>query len=112
MSQKTVYDVERAKFDGFGKYKLDIEPRVNEILEATKKEYPEVDNFLLWLCTVDYVMDEMGLKKDSEEGQQLYEKYLKERKTFVYNSVTVEGGEINKPEYNVLQQVDGPSEDE
>ena len=37
MSQKTVYDVERAKFDGFGKYKLDIEPRVNEILEATKK---------------------------------------------------------------------------
>ena len=41
-------------------------------------------------------MDEMGLKKDSDEGQQLYEKYLKERKTFIYNSVTVEGVEIKK----------------
>ena len=31
MSDDTVYGVERAKFDGFGKYKLDIENRVNEI---------------------------------------------------------------------------------
>ena len=38
MSEKTVYVVERAKFDGFGAYKLPIEKRVNEILELTKKQ--------------------------------------------------------------------------
>ncbi len=36
-------------------YKLPIEERVNEIMEATKKEYPNIDNYLLWLCAVDYV---------------------------------------------------------
>jgi hypothetical protein len=30
MSEKTVFDVERAKFEGFGPYKLPIEVRVNE----------------------------------------------------------------------------------
>ena len=64
MSEDTVYGVDRAKFDGFGKYKIPIEARVNEILELTKKEYPTMDNFLMWLCAVDFVMDEMGLKKD------------------------------------------------
>ncbi len=40
MSEKTIYDVERAIFEGFGTYKLTTEERVNEIMEATKKEYP------------------------------------------------------------------------
>jgi len=39
MSEKTIYDVDRAKFEGFGTYKLPIEERVNEIMEVTKKEY-------------------------------------------------------------------------
>jgi hypothetical protein len=64
MSEKTIYDVDRAKFEGFGTYKLPIEERVNEIMEATKKEYPNVDNYLLWLCAVDYVLEEKGLKKE------------------------------------------------
>lgn len=108
---ETVYGLDRAKFEGFGKYKLDIENRVNEILELTKKEYPNVDNYLLWLCAVDYVLEEMGLKKETDEGTQLYEKYLKERKTFIYNTVSVEDADKIKSEYNVLQQVDGPTED-
>ncbi len=45
MSEKTIYDVERAKFECFGTYKLPIEERVNEIIEATKTEYPTVDNY-------------------------------------------------------------------
>ena len=113
MSEKnTVYEVERAKFDGFGKYKLPIENRVNEILELTKSEYPNIDNYLLWLCAVDFVLEEMGLKKESDEGTQLYEKYLKERKIFLYNNVNVESGEKIKTEYNVLQEVNGPTQDE
>jgi hypothetical protein len=112
MSEETIYGVDRAKFDGFGKYKLPIEKRVNEILELTKKEYPEMDNFLMWLCAVDFVMDEMGLKKDCDEGQIFYEKYLKERKTFIYQGVSVEEGDKIKAEYNVLQEVGGPGEDD
>jgi len=112
MSAETIYGVDRAKFDGFGKYKLPIEKRVNEILELTKKEYPEMDNFLMWLCAVDFVMDEMGLKKDCDEGQNFYEKYLKERKTFIYQGVSVEEGDKIKAEYNVLQEVGGPGEDD
>ena len=90
---ETIYDVPRAKFEGFGEYKLPIEDRVNEIMEMTKKEYPEMDNYLMWLCAVDFVLEEKGLKKDndSESGVKMYEEYLKQRKTFIYNNVQVEG---------------------
>ena len=60
---QTIYDCERAKFNGFGTYKLPIEERVNEIMEMTKKEYPTIDNYLLWVCAVDYVLEEKGQKK-------------------------------------------------
>ena len=105
MSEKTIYDVERAKFEGFGTYKLPIEERVNEIIEATKKEYPNVDNYLLWLCAVDYVLEEKGLKKDNDDGIKMYEEYMKERKIFIYNSVKVEEDDVIKYDYNVLQEV-------
>jgi hypothetical protein len=72
MSEKTIYDVERAKFDGFGTYKLPIEERVNEIIEATKKEYPNMDNYLSWLRAVD-VLEEKGLEKDNDEGFKMYQ---------------------------------------
>ncbi len=105
MSEKTIYDVERAKFEGFGTYKLPIEKRVNEIMEATKKEDPNVDNYLLWLCSVDYVLEEKGLKKDNEDGVKMYEEYLEQRKIFIYNSVKVVEDDVIKYDYNVLQEV-------
>ncbi len=37
MSEKTIYDCERAKFEGSGTYKSPIEERVNEIMESTKR---------------------------------------------------------------------------
>ena len=102
MSEKTIYDCERAKFEGFGTYKLPIEERVNEIIEATKKEYPNIDNYLLWLCAVDYVLEEKGLKKDNDDGVKMYEEYVKQKKIFIYNTVTIED---ETPLYNVLQEV-------
>ena len=86
----SVFDVERAKFDGFGTYKLPIEERVNEIIEATKKEYPNIDNYLLWVCAVDCVLEEKGLKRDNEDGLKLYEQYVNQRKIFIYNTVKIE----------------------
>ena len=117
MSEKTFFDCERAKFDGFGTYKLPIEERVNEIMEVTKKEYPTVDNYLLWLCAVDYVLEEKGLKKENDDGVKMYEEYVKERKIFIYNTVKVvredlkgpptlaENDDVVKCDYNVLQEV-------
>jgi hypothetical protein len=86
----SVFDVERAKFEGFGTYKLPIEERVNEIIEATKKEYPNIDNYLLWVCAVDCVLEEKGLKRDNEDGLKLYEQYVNQRKIFTYNTVKIE----------------------
>jgi hypothetical protein len=37
MSEKTIYDCERVKFEGFGTYKLPIEERVSEIMEEEKR---------------------------------------------------------------------------
>ena len=91
---QTIYDCERAKFNGFGTYKLPIEERVNEIMEMTKKEYPTIDNYLLWVCAVDYVLEEKGLKKENESGVKMYEEYVKQRKTFIYNTVHVEENNI------------------
>jgi len=105
MSEKTIYDCERAKFEGFGTYKLPIEERVNEIIEATKKEYPNIDNYLLWLCAVDYVLEEKGLKKDEDDGVKMYEEYIKERKIFIYNTVKVHNDDVIKYDCNVLQEV-------
>ena len=102
MSEKSIYDVERAKFEGFGTYKLPIEERVNEIMELTKKEYPSLDNYYLWLCAVDYVLEEKGLKKDNDEGVKLYEEYVKQRNIFIYNTVTIED---EKPIYNILKEI-------
>ena len=98
---ETVFDVPRAKFEGFGTYKLPIEERVNELIEMVKKEYPTMDNYLIWLCAVDFVLEEKGLKKDNENGAKMYEEYIKQRKTFIYNSVTVEDDEKITYDYNV-----------
>ena len=84
---QTIYECERAKFKGFGTYTL---PIVNELIEMTKKEYPTMDNYLIWLCAVDYVVEEKGLKKENENGAKMYEEYVKQRKTFIYNTVTIE----------------------
>ena len=45
----------------------------------TKLEYPQVDNYFIWLCSVDFVMEELGLKTESDAGKQMYEAFLKER---------------------------------
>jgi len=63
-------------------------------MEMTKKEYPTIDNDLLWVCAVHYVLEEKGLKKDNEDGVKMYEEYVKQRKTFIYNTVHVEENNI------------------
>ena len=87
------------KFKGFGEYNNDIlkehEKRINELIELTKNEFPDVDNYFIWLCAVDYVMEELGLKKDTLDiGKNQYEQYLNERDKLIYNSVILNNDDI------------------
>ena len=59
----------------------------------------------MWLCAVDYVLEEKGLKKDNEEGVKMYEEYVKQRKIFIYNTVKIQEDDVIKYGYNVLQEV-------
>ena len=90
---KTVYGYERNKFKGFGEYEnpilKDNEARINELVEMTKKEYPTINNYLIWLMAVDYMMEELKLKEDKNKniGEKMYEESLKERNKLIYDSV-------------------------
>ena len=82
-NDKTVYGYERNKFKGFGEYEnpilKDNEARINELVEMTKKEYPTIDNYLIWLMAVDYMMEELGLKENKNMGESLHEEALREK---------------------------------
>ena len=91
VESNNMYGYERYKFKGLGEYKLPIEKRVNELCEQTKKEYPEMDNYFIWLCAVDYVMyDEMKIERDSDAGKDLHESFIAERNNTTYNCVKLE----------------------
>ena len=89
-NNETVYGYERNKFKGFGEYTNELlkehEGRINDLVELTKQEYPTIDNYLIWLCAVDYMMEELNIKKDNS-GKDMYDDFLKERNKFIYNSV-------------------------
>ena len=81
---------QRAKFTGFGTYgKYDINDRVNELMKQCKKEYPTIDNWLLWIQVVDYVLkEELNVENTTQEkAKELYENYMKERDKREYQSV-------------------------
>ena len=46
-----------------------------------------------------------GTKKENEDGVKMYEKYLEQRKIFIYNTVKVVDDDVVKYDYNVLQEV-------
>ena len=98
-NNNTIYGYEKQKFKGFGEYNNDIlkehEVLINEIVELTKKEFPTVDNYFIWLMAVDYVMEELGLKKDDLNiGKEQYDKFLNERNNLIYESVQLNNKDL------------------
>ena len=86
---KTVFGYERSKFKGFGEYNNELlkenEGRINELVEITKKELPTMDNYFIWLCAVDYMMEELGIKDKNVKIDEV-EKF----KDTIYYAVQVE----------------------
>ncbi len=88
---KTVYGYEKNKFKGFGDYSNELlkknEGRINELVELTKADFPNVDNYLIWMAAVDYMIEELNIKVDNSSGKQLHEDYLIERNKTIYNNI-------------------------
>ncbi len=82
-NNETVYGYERNSFKGFGEYTnewlKEHEGRINDLVELTKQEFPTIDSYFIWLCAVDYMMEELNIKKDNS-GKDMYDAFLKEKK--------------------------------
>lgn len=83
--------LEHNKFKGFGEYKNEVlkqnESKINELMEQCKKEFPNIDNYLLWVCACDYMMEELGIKNENNDWEEVYKKVVEERKNTLYETM-------------------------
>ena len=47
--------------------------QLNILMEACKQEYPDIDPFIIWVYSVDYLLNQQGIYGDENEAQKLYE---------------------------------------
>ena len=52
-----------------------------------KKEFPNIDNYLLWVCACDYMMEELGIKNENNEWEEVHKKVVEERKNTLYETL-------------------------
>ena len=44
-----------------------------QLIELCKQEYPDIDPFIIWVYSMDYLLNEQGIYGDEKEAQKLYE---------------------------------------
>jgi hypothetical protein len=54
--------------------------RLNALMDACKQEYPDIDPYIIWVYSVDYLLNEKGIYGDENEGRRLYEESQKDLK--------------------------------
>ena len=72
--------------------KLVDEKKVNELVELSMKEFPDVDKYFSWVCAVDYVMrEEMKIEINEEELQKTVDEIynIKNENKSVYECVSL-----------------------
>jgi hypothetical protein len=47
--------------------------QLNILMEACKQEYPDIDPYIIWVYSVDYLLNQQGIYGDENEAQKLYE---------------------------------------
>ena len=47
--------------------------QLNILMEACKQEYPDIDPYIIWVYSVDYLSNQQGIYGDEKEAQKLYE---------------------------------------
>ena len=48
--------------------------QLTSLIEACKQAYPDIDPYIIWVYSMDYLLNEQGIYGDKNEGQKLYEK--------------------------------------
>ena len=43
------------------------------LIDACKQEYQDIDPYIIWVYSVDYLLNQQGIYGDEKEGQKLYE---------------------------------------
>ena len=54
--------------------------RLTQLIEVCKHEYPDIDPYIIWVYSVDYLLNEHGIYGDEKEGRKLYEQARSELK--------------------------------
>ena len=68
------------------------ENRVNELVELSLKQFPNVDKYLIWVCAVDYVMkEEMKLNIDDKDIKLKVDEIYNSRNEnkYVFENITL-----------------------
>ena len=47
--------------------------RLTQLMELCKQEYPDIDPFIIWVYSMDYLLNEQGIYGDKIEAQKLCE---------------------------------------
>jgi hypothetical protein len=47
--------------------------RLTQLIELCKQEYPDIDPYIIWVYSMDYLLNEQGIYGDKIEAQKLYD---------------------------------------
>jgi len=47
--------------------------RLTQLIEVSKQKYPDIDPFIIWVYSMDYLLNEQGIYGDKIEAQKLYD---------------------------------------
>ena len=48
--------------------------QLTALIEVCKQSYPDIDPYIIWVYSMDYLLNEQGIYGDKEEGKKLFEK--------------------------------------
>jgi len=43
------------------------------LMDACKLEYPDIDTYIIWVYSVDYLLNQQGIYGDENEAKKMYE---------------------------------------
>ena len=46
---------------------------LTQLMELCKQEYPDIDPYIIWVYSMDYLLNEQGIYGDKIEAQKLYD---------------------------------------
>ncbi len=48
--------------------------QLTSLIEVCKQAYPDIDPYIIWVYSMDYLLNEQGIYGDKNEGRKLFEK--------------------------------------